>query len=40
VLIWNSWSNSWSDNGMGVLEGNRAIPNGAIAVRVSRPSNN
>jgi hypothetical protein len=38
VLIWNSWADSWSDAGMGVLEGSRAVPNGAIAVRVSRPS--
>lgn len=37
--IWNSWTDSWSDEGMGDLEGNRGMPNGCIAVRVSRPSN-
>ena len=36
--LWNSWSDSWSDAGMGDLEGSRAIPNGAIAVRVVVPS--
>lgn len=38
IRIWNSWSDSWSDAGMGDLEGSRAIPNGAIAVRVVVPS--
>jgi hypothetical protein len=37
-LIWNSWTNSWGENGMGALEGSRTMPNGAIAVRVSNPS--
>lgn len=36
--IWNSWGDSWSDNGMGVLEGRRAIPDGAIAPRVVKAS--
>lgn len=37
-IIWNSWSDSWSDAGMGVLADSKAIPQGAIAVRVSTPS--
>lgn len=38
IRIWNSWRDSWSDAGMGDLEGSKARPNGAIAVRVSRLS--
>lgn len=38
VRLWNSWGDSWSDAGMGDLEGGRASPNGAIAVRVVRAS--
>lgn len=34
--IWNSWSDSWSDNGMGVLTESKARNNGAIALRVMR----
>lgn len=32
--IWNSWGDSWSENGTGILEGKKAIPDGAIAPRV------
>ena len=32
--IWNSWGDSWSENGMGILEGNRAIPDDALAPRL------
>lgn len=32
--IWNSWSDSWGDNGMGMLQGNKAFPDGMIAPRV------
>lgn len=28
--IWNSWSDSWSENGTGILEGNKAIPDSAL----------
>lgn len=35
VRIWNSWSDSWGDRGMGVLEGSKARPDGALAIRVS-----
>lgn len=34
VRILNSWSDSWSDRGMGVLRGQQAIPDGAVATRV------
>lgn len=36
--IWNSWGDSWSENGTGILEGNRAIPDGALGCRVASPS--
>jgi hypothetical protein len=36
--IWNSWNDTWSENGTGILEGQRAIPDGQIAPRVSTPS--
>lgn len=32
--IWNSWGDSWSENGVGVLEGSRALPDGMLAPRV------
>lgn len=32
--IWNSWGDSWSENGTGILEGSRAIPDDALAPRV------
>lgn len=38
VNILNSWSNSWSNNGEGVLTGSKAIPDGATAPRFSVPS--
>src|SRR5262249_26268122 len=36
IRIWNSWSDSWSQNGTGILEGRRAIPDGQIAPLVLR----
>lgn len=39
VRIWNSWTNDWGVNGMGVLTGQKAIPNGALAVRSVPVSN-
>lgn len=36
--IWNSWSDTWSNAGMGVLTGSKAIPDGSTAPRVSLPS--
>jgi hypothetical protein len=32
--ILNSWGDDWSTNGMGILEGRRAIPSDAVALRV------
>lgn len=32
--IWNSWGDSWSDNGTGILKGRKALPDGAVAPRV------
>jgi hypothetical protein len=36
--IWNSWGDSWSENGTGILEGAKAIPDGAIAPRAMTAS--
>lgn len=33
IRIWNSWTDGWSDRGMGVLSGQKAIPDGALAIR-------
>lgn len=38
IKIWNSWGDTWSDNGMGILQGTKAIPNGAIATRATGAS--
>lgn len=38
IRIWNSWGDSWSANGTGILEGSKAIPNGALAARVMTPA--
>lgn len=38
VRIWNSWGDSWSDNGMAVLTGSRMIPDDAVAPRVFAPN--
>lgn len=35
IRIMNSWGDSWSDRGMGVLKGSQAWPDGAVAPRVS-----
>jgi len=36
IRIWNSWGDTWSEQGMGILEGSKAIPDGATALRVVR----
>jgi hypothetical protein len=36
--IWNSWGDGWSQNGTGILEGQRALPDSALAARVMTPS--
>jgi hypothetical protein len=38
IRIWNSWGDGWSDGGMGILEGNHAMPNGALVCCVDTPS--
>lgn len=34
IRILNSWSDRWGDRGFGVLRGRKAIPDGALAIRV------
>lgn len=36
--ILNSWGSGWKENGTGILEGRRAVPNDAIALRVTTAS--
>lgn len=36
VRIRNSWGASWSDNGNGILQGDKAIPDGAVSLRTAR----
>lgn len=35
LRILNSWGDSWSDRGMGVLSGSKAIPDGSVSPRVT-----
>lgn len=34
LLILNSWTDGWGENGTGILRGSKAQPNGAVATRV------
>lgn len=36
--IQNSWGDGWSEQGMGILTGNKCIPDGGAAPRVTTPS--
>lgn len=36
--IWNSWGDSWSDQGMGDLQGSHAVPDNAQVLRIEAPS--
>lgn len=38
LLILNSWTDGWGDRGAGVLRGSKAIPDGAVALRVTGAS--
>ena len=38
IRIWNSWTDSWSDRGMGVLQGSKAHPDAAVAPYATLPS--
>lgn len=38
IRIWNSWGDSWSEGGTGILSGSKAIPNGATAPREVIPT--
>jgi hypothetical protein len=38
IGIDNSWTDSWEDNGYGILRGQKAIPDGAVATRVTTVS--
>lgn len=38
LKILNSWTDGWGDKGTGILQGSRAIPNGALAIRSTTPS--
>jgi hypothetical protein len=38
TTIWNSWGDSWSQNGMGNLVGNHAVPDGAVLPLVMTPA--
>lgn len=32
VRLWNSWTDAWSQNGTGLLTGNKAVPDGAVSI--------
>lgn len=34
IRIWNSWGDSWSQNGTGILTGSHAVPDGSVAPRM------
>lgn len=40
IRIWNSWGDGWGERGMSVLRGSKARPDGAVALRVTTPSDN
>lgn len=38
IRIRNSWSDAWGEKGFGILRGQKAIPDGALAIRVTKAS--
>jgi hypothetical protein len=36
--IWNSWGDKWSNNGMGILEQEKAIPDAMVAAQITEAS--
>lgn len=38
IRTWNSWGDKWSENGTGIIEGSKALPDGMVAPRVIMPS--
>jgi hypothetical protein len=40
LRIWNSWGDGWSDQGMGVLPPQKAVPDGCVALRAVTASDN
>lgn len=40
IRLWNSWGDQWSEKGMGIRTGSKAIPDGAVALRVTGASQN
>lgn len=38
IRIRNSWGDGWEQKGFGILRGNKAIPDGALAIRVTGAS--
>ena len=37
-VIWNSWADSWGDNGLAVLRGSKKLANGAVALVSTTPT--
>jgi hypothetical protein len=35
LRIWNSWADSWGEQGTGVLTASKAVPDGSVAIRVT-----
>jgi hypothetical protein len=38
IWIWNSWNDTWGNNGMGILSGSKASADGQVALITVRPS--
>jgi hypothetical protein len=40
IRIWNSWADEWGENGTGILQGSKAIPDSCWFPRAVSPSEN